>query len=453
MAVFASRRMTLFLAVCLVFGAFLGIARGKGSLLAGFSPFPGSESGSEANQRAGAESSPEPGREHTEDFLQLASSAAESMLRDRFLCLVDGDTSRLKRNYQTSTSSGNWAWEREVYRVEYFQDWASKRGVEIVKADSEFEIDAVSRQGDGSIWVEVTELATYSYVYADDQLGLEFTFGSRALHAMEIVKSDGQWVICMDWYLDPLGEGFCITASGLRNYGDLEAEGSPSQGVLSRVWPALPPLPALHTLGELDAPGVFHTLSSSSASKPSASSSLSPDSKDKPRFDRIRAAEYALAHSGVRSIPGAGKYNRTYRIYTYAGGDCASFVSQVLRAGGMEEGYGWHYTTEGSTAWVRSDGLIWYLLSSGRGEMLYRGKFPKALEPSPEYPQGVVGALEPGDIIAYEIKEEIGHVAAVISKDPRGYVTIASHTADRLYFPWDLGWDRDTMYWFIKVTY
>ncbi len=68
-------------------------------------------------------------------------------------------------------------------------------------------------------------------------------------------------------------------------------------------------------------------------------------------------------------------------------------------------------------------------------------------------PAGVAALLEPGDVIGYQTKGEICHVAVVVGADPVGYPTIVSHTADRLYFPWDLGWDKGTIFWFIKITY
>ena len=48
---------------------------------------------------------------------------------------------------------------------------------------------------------------------------------------------------------------------------------------------------------------------------------------------------------------------------------------------------------------------------------------------------------------------EICHVAVVVGKDPAGYVTIASHTADRLFFPWDVGWNDTTVFWLLKIVY
>ena len=61
--------------------------------------------------------------------------------------------------------------------------------------------------------------------------------------------------------------------------------------------------------------------------------------------------------------------------------------------------------------------------------------------------------MEPGDLIGYETKGQISHVAVVVGKDPSGYVTIASHTSDRLFFPWDMGWNDSTVFWLIKITY
>ena len=153
----------------------------------------------------------------------------------------------------------------------------------------------------------------------------------------------------------------------------------------------------------------------------------------------------------------------------------------MLHAAGIPQGHGWHYTKEGSTAWVQSGSLVWYLLSSGRGCRTFRGQFAEAVstnqarqaekgkqaaEPLPESlkkpsAESPVDQLEPGDIIAYETKGEICHVAVVAGKDPRGYVTICLlYTSRRLVRPGPDGRSsarcsprRTSSYWSRPVSY
>ena len=92
-------------------------------------------------------------------------------------------------------------------------------------------------------------------------------------------------------------------------------------------------------------------------------------------------------------------------------------------------------------------------MGSGTGRRVYRGDFAGALLPLPGETRGAIGLLQPGDVIGYETGGEVSHVAVVAAIDPYGWPVIASHTADRLFFPWDLGWDQDTVFWFVHIVY
>lgn len=429
-------------------------------------------------------------------------------LEERTALLLGGDLEAIEDNYDLDSPSGIWAYENEVNRITYLTKWAQARNVRMAEAASTFEVDSVFKEGEGSYWIELTEHTLYAYEYpqndlllepvlaleaslgvgneasdipsarrvagnllddaqddtqfvmwdipatrqsvgnllidtqvtasgvppvrrlfesvmvgtqvtASDEASVRHEFGSRTVHVIQVIKTDEGWKIRKDWYMDPLGNS--VT--------------EPGQGAAA--------LGLLHDAAYLD---YLHALD---AGAPKFDSVFNAEATG--AFDREKALRYAVKHSGVRVLPGGGKYNGKYKIYTFAGGDCANFVSQVLHAGGIPMGHGWHYTKEGSTAWVQSESLVWHLLSSGRGLRLFRGTFSEA--GSGVQPESPAGRLEPGDIIAYEKKGQVSHVAVVVGKDPRGYVTIASHTADRLYFPWDLGWDDSAVFWFIKITY
>ncbi len=337
--------------------------------------------------------------------------AACRMLQDRFRVLLDGQVESIRANYDTSSEPGLWTLEREEARVRYLSQWAGERGLSIVDVKARIEIDGVSPANSGGVWVELTEHALYTY--APKQGEWTHTFGSRAVHVMELVLCGGEWKIRRDWYSDPLagehGLEPCKFPDG---------------------WDA----------GKTREDGNLHASQGSFSNKAG-------------QYDREAALEYAIRYAGVPAVEGSGRYNPAYKVYTFAGGDCANFASQVLHAGGLKQGYGWHYTSEGSAAWVRGEDLVWHLLSTGRAERIYSGDFSGAVEPTAEYPYGAVSVLEPGDLIAYETKGQICHVAVVVGKDPAGYVTIASHTADRLFFPWDVGWNDTTVFWLLKIVY
>lgn len=82
-----------------------------------------------------------------------------------------------------------------------------------------------------------------------------------------------------------------------------------------------------------------------------------------------------------------------------------------------------------------------------------RGDFDEVTKASPAYPQGAVNALHEGDIIAYEEGGAISHVSVVVGRDSAGYILVNSHTADRARVPWDMGWDKQTIYWLLQIVY
>lgn len=333
-------------------------------------------------------------------LVQSPQVSSVNMLRQRFETLLDGDLERIRPNYLVEDLGGEYAWDKERERTRYFRAWLLERDLTLTSSSAWFEVDSIASLGRGSYRLEITEHGLYEYRPSANPSGPTHAFGSRTVHVMEIAFSEDRWRIAYDWYADPLGDSAI----------------DPSKGQIA----------------------------------PSASGTRPAPAQE---FDRGKAAEYALRYSGVRSLPGGGKYNRSYQVYSYVGGDCANFVSQVLAAGGLPQDYGWAYSRGGSASWTCSQDLIWHLIGSGTGRRVYWGTFAGALLPLPGEPRGAIGLLQPGDVIGYEISGEVAHVAVVAGFDPSGWPVIASHTADRLYSPWDLGWDRDTVFCFIHIVY
>ncbi|MCL6614756.1 MAG: amidase domain-containing protein, partial [Firmicutes bacterium] len=237
------------------------------------------------------------------------------------------------------------------------------------------------------------------------------------------VKEGGRWYIRRDWFIDPLEE----------------------DAVVSAVEPAKTPRESSKAHG----PG----------GNPNQKSS--PGIVSAPGgYDRRAAVAYANKYAGL-ALGTDARYNPAYRDYTNAGGDCTNFVSQVLsdqEGGKLKQDYVWAYSRTrtgqggGSRAWTQAPALVDYLLGRGRARLVGRGTYLDLVRPDANFPYGAVGALEEGDVIGYEEKGRLEHLAVMVGRDSRGYPLVNSHTADRYRVPWDLGWDKRTVFWFLHIV-
>ncbi|KYH31256.1 amidase domain-containing protein [Neomoorella mulderi] len=318
--------------------------------------------------------------------------------------LVNGNYEGLKAYYDTTVTSGLFALNHEIGRIKYVREWVKERQVIVSGSQMDLAIiDAGSEEGKG--WASVSQHIILNYHHQGEPEKTINQMGVRTIHWVELVKRDGQWLIARDWYWDPF------------EADNLDPDITPGTARCSRE--VAPPPPG--------------------------------------KYRRQAAVSYADRYSGVRLGPGDGRYNQAYRDFTGLGGDCANFVSQVLsdkNAGAIPRDWVWNYHNgNGSQAWVQAEALVHYLLDSGLAVRIMRGNFEEVTRTSTTYPQGAVNALQPGDIIAYEEKGEISHVSVVVGRDSAGYLLVNSHTADRARVPWDMGWDRRTIYWLLQVVY
>ena len=104
----------------------------------------------------------------------------------------------------------------------------------------------------------------------------------------------------------------------------------------------------------------------------------------------------------------------------------------------------------GSLAWVRTVSLAQWLTYSGHATKVTEGTFSQLNQPNEKYPRSAVRELRPGDVIGYEEKGRIQHFAIVTGYDTRGYPVVNAHTTDRFQCPWDIGWDRKTIFHLFK---
>lgn len=312
--------------------------------------------------------------------------------------LLTGDPAPVEPFYDADREAGRWSLEHDRTRIAHLSAWAAARGVVIEGVQVHVRVALAEVEQDAA-WLEmgVTEHIGYRYAGAP---GPGSSFGVGAWHVMQFTRRGGRWLAVRDWFSDPLHEAPVV-----------------ADGAAARAAP--PPHPGGESSGG--------------------------------KYRREAAVRYADRYCGPAAGPDS-HYNRKYRDYSYLGGDCANFVSQVLsdpEAGGLPTDYTWRYTGgKGTRAWVRAEDLVYYLLESGRATLVGRGPYPE-VGPAPA---GAVHRLLPGDVIGYEQGGEIRHVSVMVGHDPAGYPLVNSHTGDRYHVPWDLGWDARTVFWLLHIT-
>ncbi|MDI6894898.1 MAG: amidase domain-containing protein [Bacillota bacterium] len=333
--------------------------------------------------------------------------------------LLVGDPTPVEAFYDEDREVGRWSREHDGTRIAHLSAWAAARQVGIERVQVHVRV-ARAEVEQARAWLEmgVTERITCRHSRSP---GASSSFGVGAWHVMQFARRDGKWLVVRDWFSDPLHESPVV-----------------AEGGAPRAPPPATPQPQAG--GQPQPGGQMH-----GGGRPTDQASAGG------KYRREAAVRYADRYCGPAAGPDS-HYNRNYRDYSYLGGDCASFVSQILSdpdAGGLSTDHTWRYSGgKGTRAWVRAEDLVYYLLDSGRAALVGRGRYPEV----GMAPAGAVYRLQPGDVIAYEQGGEIRHVSLVVGHDPAGYPLVNSHTGDRYHVPWDLGWDARTVFWLLHIT-
>lgn len=317
---------------------------------------------------------------------------------NRNMALLNGDSELLESIYDLDTKYGLWAYEHEMRKMKYIQNWGERQGVKFIDINPHIIFKGIRVKGD-KISVSLVCSTEYRYVYKDQT---ELINSSRigTYHYLQLSCKDNVWTIYKEWYKDPFADSLnldLIKADTIKNY------------------------------------------------------ILSKSSRDLSKIDtrRLAAVDYMDKYCGAASEAQYGlKYNSKYRDYNSMGGDCANFASQALHEGGkFRKNSTWNYDKGGATrAWVNADGFKRYFVRSGRASIIAYGSYEKVYKASYN--------LLPGDFVAYEKDGDINHISVVSGADSRGYALVTCHNTDRNMVPWDLGWsDKKIRFWLIRVHY
>lgn len=301
--------------------------------------------------------------------------------------LSDDNPVPLAADYLPDVRTAQWALTHERSKIESVRLWADGRGIRITGAEPSLQTTLIDA-GEDRVRFYVAQSLALQYRYGEEPEVNQSGVGSR--HIVDLQRVDDRWLIKLEWYSDPLG-------------GDREV-------------PAAAPATERQPVDDPAAPAAWRS------------------------YDRQKAVGYADMYCG--SAAGCGnnhRYNPRFRDYSGEGGNCANFASQALRAGGLNV---WFHAQVGD--------LVHSLIGSGRAGASFRGKYPAAWKTAVKGGRFPV-KLQLGDLVAYQVKGKMEHVAIVTGFDAHGYPLVNSHTIDRYHVPFDLGWDRNTVFWLVKV--
>ncbi|MGE5675131.1 MAG: hypothetical protein ACM3XM_14880, partial [Mycobacterium leprae] len=123
--------------------------------------------------------------------------------RAGYLLTMNPPVSPLEAEYDLSVKSSQWALKHERGKLRYVEQWAQNRGIRIVEAEPTIRVKHLADKGD-RVRFFVAQSLMVGYQYPGEDVINRFGVGSR--HILELKRSADNWLIAMEWYLDPLGD-------------------------------------------------------------------------------------------------------------------------------------------------------------------------------------------------------------------------------------------------------
>ena len=336
--------------------------------------------------------------ENPKEISEQYTVLLENLFDYRNKAILDKNEEILKGLYDTNIKFGLWAYEHEVKKMQYLENWSSKQGVSFNNIKTKVKIKKM-REREKNLYGIICDVSTeYKYSYENDPKKINM-FRIGTYHYLHVKIKDDKYIITKEWYTDPFADSLNlenIKSDDIKNYIINHEE----------IHPEL-------------------------------------------TKEQEKAIEYAHRYCGAAADEEFGlKFNTKYRDFNCDGGDCANFASQIMyESGKFNKNAIWNYENGNATkAWVNAQGFKNYIVNSGRGSYISKGSYEEVYREAYN--------LRPGDFVGYEKKGRITHVSTVTGFDSKGYPLVTCHNTDRLLVPWDLGWsDKAIRFHFIKVNY
>lgn len=321
------------------------------------------------------------------------------LFTERNSAILFSNSDSLRKFYNLKQKPSLWAYENEVKKIKYLDNWCEKQGITFTDIKSKVKVRKVSKK-DTNLFAAVAVVSTeFHYTYNSDETKTTNMFRLGTYHYITLKEEDNSFIITKEWYTDPFSDSLDlnnIKSNEIKEY--IESKTKPELKITARI---------------------------------------------------KKAMDYAHHFCGAAADDEIGfHYNPKYTDFNPAGGDCANFASQILHEGGaFKKNNTWNYTDgAGTVAWVNAQGFKNYMVSSGRASYIGKGKYDEIYKAAYN--------LRPGDFVAYEKNGRVTHVSTVTDLDSKGYPLVTCHNTDRLLVPYDLGWSNSNIiYHLIHVHY
>ena len=322
----------------------------------------------------------------------------ENLFDYRNKAILEKNEDILKKLYDTNIKFGLWAYEHEIKKMQYLENWSSKQGVNFNDIKTKVKIKKM-REREENLYGIICDVSTeYKYSYENDR-DKENMFRIGTYHYLHVKIKDNNYIITKEWYTDPFADS-------------LNLENIKSEDIKNYI---------------INHEEVHPTLTK----------------------EQEKAIAYAHKYCGAAADEEDGlMFNKKYKDFNGDGGDCANFASQIMyESGRFKKNALWNYEKGSATkAWVNAQGFKNYIINSGRGSYIAKGGYEEVYREAYN--------LKPGDFVGYEKKGRITHVSTVTGFDSKGYPLVTCHNTDRLLVPWDLGWsDKAIRFHLIRVNY
>lgn len=336
--------------------------------------------------------------EHPKEISEQYTILLENLFDYRNKAILDKNENILKSIYDTDIKFGLWAYEQEVKKMKYLENWSSKQGVKFNDIKAKVRIKKM-REREKNLYGIICDVSTeYKYSYENEPNKINMC-RIGTYHYLHVKIKDGNYIITKEWYTDPFADS-------------LNLENIKSEDIKNYI---------------INHEEIHLTLTK----------------------EQEKAIEYAHRYCGAAADEEYGlKFNPKYKDFNGDGGDCANFASQIMyESGRFKKNCIWNYEKGSATkAWVNAQGFKNYIINSGRGSYIAKGSYEEVYREAYN--------LRPGDFVGYEKKGRITHVSTVTGLDSKGYPLVTCHNTDRLLVPWDLGWsDKSIRFHLIKVNY
>lgn len=333
------------------------------------------------------------------DLYKKIEPLLTELFTERNSAILSSNSDSLRKFYNLKQKPSLWAYENEVKKIKYLNNWCEKQGVTFNDIKSKVKVRKINKK-DTNLYGAVVVVSTeFHYSYDSDESNSGNMFRLGTYHYINLKEEDTNFIITKEWYTDPFSDSLDlnnIKSNEIKEY--IESKTKPELKITPRV---------------------------------------------------KKSIDYAHNFCGAAADDEIGfHYNSKYTDFNPAGGDCANFASQILHeGGGFKKNNTWNYTDgAGTVAWVNAQGFKNYMINSGRASCIAKGKYSEIYKAAYN--------LKPGDFVAYEKNGRITHVSTVTGLDTKGYPLVTCHNTDRLLVPYDLGWSNSNIiYHIIHVHY